>query len=167
MDVNHGKHGGNKKQKKARRSQTHITLGEMWDDVLANNQLTLAHHELGALNALAESIQLLMGWNVEPSDVLGIQGDDIRHIYKNHGIPHQNHKGQWVGEIRKEQLPITKQDFENLPAIFRNPVFTKDTDRVWGEVLIATAKIHGHLTAVMIHAPAKKMLHIKSMRKYK
>jgi hypothetical protein len=54
----------------------------------------------------------------------------------------------------------------SLLKIFVQPSFSTDTDPHWGEVLLVSAVIEGHLTAAVIHSSAKNMLRVLSMRKY-
>lgn len=154
-----------KKQSKRRRQVTHDDLGKMWDDVLTNG-VTLASSEFGLVGDHFEEINRVMNWTTSLDTVLAVYGEEVIHIRNNHGEPGFNKKGRPIGETRRGQLPIKKEDFANLPKIFEKPSFTTDTDFYWGEVLLVSAVIEGHLTAVVIHSSAKNMLRVLSMRKY-
>jgi hypothetical protein len=166
LDENTDDENNPSRQRKARRPQTHQSLAELWDDVVAVRGPVHSHYEIGIIGPLAIEINQLLAWDVQEDDVIGIQGDDVRHIIKRHGQPYTDKRGRIFGEFRPDHIPISKEDFQQLPEIFASPILEIDNDQKWGKVLILKKVVLGKkLLAVTIHTSSKKMLHVISMRK--
>ncbi len=90
-----------------------------------------------------EEINRVMNWTTSLDTVLAVYGEEVIHIRNNHGEPGITKKGRPIGELRKGQLPIKKEDFASLPKIFEQPTFAMDTDPHWGAVLLVRQKLKG------------------------
>jgi len=74
-------------------------------------------------------ISELLGVAINKKAAFRIDADDVRHIHKQHGLPHtvkeKNRQGKLVdvaaGELQRDQIPLTFDDIAAVPAELEKP----------------------------------------------
>lgn len=142
-----------------------ISIAKSSDDIVsfANNSKTFPGNFKMYVGKIKENVAKVinekLGFNIDNYNI-SLKTDAIRHVLNEHSNSNENQRGQ---------VPITAEDFKNIPEIINNPDNISDSGKTkQGKPVIKFEKnINGNNVAITYVSDKHKNLELQTMYKFK